>query len=191
VPLTDHEDCLLIVIDAQPGFYPPDLPEADRAAAETALTRAAWLTALAAALGVPIVVTEEEPERNGRTDWRFALPPETPVLVKPTFGLAGTPEILRAVRATRRPIAVLVGFETDVCVYQSAVGLLDDGLRVLAVEDAVFSPGEMHARGLARLRDAGAVLTHAKALAYEWVSTVERSTALLGSGVLGPAPFRL
>ena len=102
MPLTDHEDCLLIVIDAQPGFYPPDLPEADRAAAETALTRAAWLTALAGALNVPIVVTEEEPERNGRTDWRFPLPPATPVLVKPTFGLAGTPAILDAVRATGR-----------------------------------------------------------------------------------------
>ena len=50
MPLTDHEDCLLIVIDAQPGFYPPDLSEIDRAAAETALTRAAWLTALAGAL---------------------------------------------------------------------------------------------------------------------------------------------
>ena len=49
----------------------------------------------------------------------------------------------------------------------------------------------MHDRGLARLREAGVGLTHCKALAYEWVRTVERSTALLGSGVLGPPPFRL
>jgi len=122
VPLTDHEDCLLIVIDAQPGFYPPELSEAERAAAETALERAVWLTALARALSVPVVATEEEPERNGRTDPRFALPE---ALVKPTFGLAGTPAILDAVRDARRDTAVLVGFETDVCVFQSAVGLLD------------------------------------------------------------------
>ena len=62
---------------------------------------------------------------------------------------------------------------------------------MIVVEDATFSPGEMHARGLTRLRDAGARLTHAKALAYEWMRTVENSTALLSSGVLGPAPFRL
>ena len=191
MPLIDHEDCLLIVIDAQPGFYPPDLPEPDRAAAESALARAAWLTTLASALSVPLVVTEEEPDRNGRTDWRFPLPPETPVLVKPTFGLAGTPSILDAVQGTARSTAVLVGFETDVCVFQSAVGLLDAGLNVVAVEDATFSPGEMQERGLTRLRDAGARLTHCKALAYEWVRTVERSTELLSSGVLGPAPFRL
>jgi nicotinamidase-related amidase len=193
MPLTAHEDCLLIVIDAQPGFHPDDLPASDRARARSALERAAWLVALARALDVPAVVTEEEPERNGPTDASIAarLAPGTPVLTKPTFGLAGTPEILHAVRACARPTAVLVGFETDVCVLQSAIGLLDAGLRVIAVEDATFSPGEMHARGLARLRDAGAGLTHCKALAYEWVRTVARSNELLGSGILGPAPFRL
>ena len=86
-------------------------------------------------------------------------------LIKPTFGLAGTPAILATVT---RPTAVLVGFETDVCVYQSAVGLLERGKQVVVVEDATFSPGEMHGRGLTRLRDAGARLTHAKALGYEW-----------------------
>ena len=171
MPLIAHDDCALIVIDAQPGFYPPELPETDRAA---------WLVELAARLDVPVVVTEEEPEDNGTTDPRLAV---SPAHVKPTFGLAGTPAILADVT---RPAAVLVGFETDVCVYQSAVGLLDAGRQVLVVEDATFSPGEMQARGLSRLRDAGARLTHAKALGYEWVRTVE------GAAVLPrPAPFRL
>ena len=135
---------------------------------------------------MPIVVTEEEPARNGATDPRIALGPDTPVFTKPTFGLAGTPEILAAILATSRSTAVLVGFETDVCVYQSAVGLLDAGLAVIAVEDAIGSPGEMHARGLARLRDAGVALTHCKALAYEWVRSVDRVSVLPR-----PAPFRL
>ena len=179
MPLIAHEDCLLVVIDAQPGFYPEDLPDRDRAL--EALARADWLARLARALEVPIVVTEEEPERNGATAIQGAC-----VLTKPTFGLGGTPEILQAVRDAGRRTAVLVGFETDVCVYQSAIGLLDDGFQVIAAEDATFSPGEMHARGLARLRDAGVALTHCKALAYEWVRTVERSSILPR-----PAPFRL
>jgi nicotinamidase-related amidase len=182
MPLTAHEDCLLVVIDAQPGFYPEDLP--DRPAALEALSRAAWMVTLAGVLDVPVVVTEEQPERNGPTG--IELAPATPVLTKPTFGLAGTPAILQAVRDTGRGTAVLVGFETDVCVYQSAIGLLDAGLRVIAAEDATFSPGEMQARGLDRLRDAGAALTHCKALAYEWVRSVDRLTLLPR-----PAPFRL
>jgi nicotinamidase-related amidase len=184
MPLTASEDCVVIVIDAQPGFYPPELPAEDRDGAARALDRAVWLTAVAAKLEVPVVVTEEEPALNGSTDPRLA--PTAPRFVKPTFGLAGTPEILEAVRAAERTTAVLVGFETDVCVYQSAVGLLDAGLQVIAVEDATFSPGEMHERGLARLRDAGVRLTHCKALGYEWARTAERSSALLR-----PAPFRL
>jgi nicotinamidase-related amidase len=184
MPLTASEDCVVIVIDAQPGFYPPELPAEDRDRAAQALGRAAWLTTVAAKLDVPVVVTEEEPELNGATDPRLA--PTAPRFLKPTFGLAGTPEILAAVKATGRPTAVLVGFETDVCVFQSAIGLLDAGLHVIAVEDATFSPGEMHERGLTRLRDAGAALTHCKALGYEWARAVERSSALLR-----PAPFRL
>jgi nicotinamidase-related amidase len=176
MPLSAHEDCLLVVIDAQPGFS---------AGAEAVLARAAWLVELAGTLAVPVVVTEEEPAVNGPTDPRL-LPAGTRAFVKPTFGLAGTPAILEAVRATGRSTAVVVGFETDVCVYQSAVGLLDHGFRVLAVEDAIGSPGEMHERGLMRLRDAGVSLTHCKALAYEWVRTVEGA-----AGLPRPAPFRL
>lgn len=179
MPLTAPEQCVAIVIDAQPGFIPDD----DPAGAEEALARAAWLIEVARNLNVPVVVTEEEPEANGATDERLAVQPP---FVKPTFALTGTPEILGAILATRRRTAVLVGFETDVCVYQSAVGLLDRGFDVLVVEDATFSPGEMHARGLARLRDAGARLTHAKALAYEWVRAVDAMGALPR-----PAPFRL
>ena len=175
MPLTAHEDCLLVVIDAQPGFY------ADDPAALEALARAAWLARLARELQVPAVATEEEPERNGAT----AIPGPH-VFTKPTFGLANTPEILQAVRDTGRGTAVLVGFETDVCVYQSAVGLLDAGFQVIAAEDAVYSPGEMHARGLDRLRDAGVRLTHCKALAYEWVRSVDRMSVLPR-----PAPFKL
>jgi nicotinamidase-related amidase len=175
VPLTNHDDCVLVVIDVQPGFG----GDAD------VLARGHWLTTLARALDVPVVVTEEEPERHGPTRPGF-IEAGTPVFRKPTFGLAGTPEILQAVTDTGRTTAVLVGFETDVCVYQSAVGLLDAGLRVLVAEDAVGSPGEMHARGLTRLRDAGATLTHCKALGYEWVRTVEAAKLLPR-----PAPFAL
>jgi nicotinamidase-related amidase len=175
MPLVAADDCLVVVVDAQPGFAPDE-------AAQVALDRAAWLVSLARRLEVPVVATEEEPERNGRTDPRLA----TDALLKPTFGLAGTPEILAAVRATGRWTAVLVGFETDVCVYQSAVGLIDAGLSVLVVEDATSSPGEMHARGLERLREAGARLTHCKALAYEWVREVARLDVLPR-----PAPFKL
>jgi nicotinamidase-related amidase len=183
--LLDRDDSVLVVVDAQPGFLAVE--------AEEAVERMAWLVAVAARLGVPVVVTEEEPERNGATDDRVAgrLPAETPVFRKPTFGLAATPEILAAVKATGRGTAVIVGCETDVCVAQSAVGLRAAGFGCVVVEDATFSQGEMHERGLARVVAEDVVRNHAKGVTYEWLRTVEAAHAVLGDPSLPSPPFRL
>jgi nicotinamidase-related amidase len=192
--LLQREDCVLVVVDAQPGFFLKDwFGESETAAAQSALERAAWLVAVAATLEIPIVVTEEEPERNGSTEPLIAerVPAGTAVLRKGTFGLAGEPEILAAVRGTPRRTAVLVGCETDVCVAQSAIGLLAEGFACVVVDDATFSPGEMHARGLERLASAGVARNHAKGVTYEWLRTVEDAHRVLGAPGITGAPFRL
>jgi nicotinamidase-related amidase len=125
-------------------------------------------------LVVPIVATEEEPQRNGPTVEAIArrLPPGTPVLPKPIFGVAAVPEILDTLESIDRDTFVLAGLETDVCVAHSALGLIERGRRVAVVRDAVGSPGESHRHGLERMRDAGAVVVGAKGLYYEWVRDV-------------------
>lgn len=169
--LLDRSDSVLVIVDAQPGFLSSG--ESD------VVARIAWLVRVAAALDVPIVVTEEQPDRNGRTDVAIAdvLPPGTPVLTKPVFGLADVPEILSAVQATARRTAVLAGAETDVCVTHSALGLLDREYRVAVVADATHSPGAMHEHGLRRIVEAGGTVIHAKGVYYEWLRTVEAATA--------------
>lgn len=192
--LLERDDSVLVVVDVQPGFLARAwFSEQDAAAAQTALDSVVWVVALAARLKIPIVVTEEEPERNGPTDPLVAvrLPAETLVLCKPTFGLAGTPEILATVRETGRGTAVVVGCETDVCVAQSAIGLRERGFGCVVVADATFSPGEMHARGLDRLASAGIHRNHAKGVTYEWLRSVQHAHAVLGEPGLPTPPFRL
>jgi nicotinamidase-related amidase len=181
--LLDRDDSVLVVVDAQPRFL--------GAGSESALERIAWLVAVAARLGVPVVVTEEEPERNGATDLKVAerLPAGTPVFTKPTFGLAGTPEILAAVQATGRVTVVVVGAETDVCVAQSAIGLHESGLACVVVDDATFSPGEMHERGLARIAAEGVARNHAKGVTYEWLRTVDDAHAAFADLPAPPFPL--
>jgi nicotinamidase-related amidase len=183
--LLERDESVLVVVDAQPRFL--------AAEAEAAVERMAWLVAVAVRLHIPVVVTEEEPERNGETDVRVAnqLPADAPVFTKPTFGLAGTPAILDAVRDTHRGTAVVIGCETDVCVAQSAVGLQANGFDCVVVEDATFSPGEMHERGLARVVSAGVARNHAKGVTYEWLRTVEDAHAVFGDPSLPSPPFRL
>ena len=169
--LLDRGDSVLVVVDAQPGF----LSSADSGV----VARIAWLVRVAAALDVPIVVTEEQPDRNGSTDRAIGdlLPAGTPVLDKAVFGLADVPAILAAVDGTGRRTAVLAGAETDVCVAHSALGLLDHQYRVVVVADATNSPGSTHEHGLRRITEAGGIVIHAKGVFYEWLRTVDAVTA--------------
>ena len=171
--LLDVDDSILFVIDVQAAFLdklPPD--EGQRL-----LGRICWLIRVAHSQGVPLVVTAEDIPTLGGVHPRVAdvLPPDTPVHNKMVFGLAADPEIVAAVERTGRNTAVLVGLETDVCVAQSAIGLLLHGYRVAALADATGSPGTGHALGLARMQDAGALVLGYKGLYYEWLRTVERA----------------
>jgi nicotinamidase-related amidase len=175
--LLDVADSVLCVIDVQPHFV-GKLAETDGGA--PFLQRVVWVTALANALGIPTVVTEEEPDRNGSTLAEIVerLPDPTPRYPKPTFGLADVPAIMAALEATRRRSAVLVGMETDVCVAHSALGLLDHGYRVVVVRDATLVPGTAHDDGIERMRAAGATLIGTKGLFYEWARTVDMASKL-------------
>jgi len=171
--MLERDDSVLVVIDMQPGFFGGHDRDA-RDGLPAAIARAAWLTGVARALGIPIVVTEEDPARNGPTDPAVLAAAGTSAAVfeKRVFGLAGQDDIVSAIEATGHRTAILVGAETDVCVAQSALGLLARGFRVAVVTDATHSPGEMHAFGLRRMREAGVIELHAKGAYYEWLRTL-------------------
>ena len=178
MPLLDRDDCVLVVIDAQAGFL--DKVDADTAA--DVVDRIRWLVLVARKLGIPVVVTEEEPDHNGPTAEPISavLPPGTVRHVKRTFGLAGDREILADVASTGRHTAVLVGLETDVCVAQSALGLQEHGFGVIVASDAVASPGVSHDQGLGRLRTEGVSLLGVKSVAYDWLRSVELANQVFG-----------
>jgi len=171
MPHLDVDDCVLVVIDAQPGFYGPSRIDADRERLASALARSAWVAGLGTQLRVPVVLTEEDAATNGPVSEaiRVAVDHESPVLAKQAFGADANPDIDRAVRMHGRGSVVLVGLETDVCVAHSAIGWRHSGLRTVVVHDAVYSAGAGHENGIARLRAEGVELLSAKELYYEWL----------------------
>ena len=186
MPLIDRDDSVLVVVDAQPGFF--------ATGADAVVERIAWLVGAAAQLAVPVVVTEEDPDRNEATDARIVqrLAPGTPVLTKPAFGLAACEDIVAAIGGSGRRTIVLAGFETDVCVAQSAIGLVELGLRAVVLEDATATDTDRaHQLGLARMFAAGVERNHCKGLLFEWLRTVEEGLAQLevATKALGPPPW--
>jgi isochorismate hydrolase len=170
--LIDAGDSLLAVIDVQDKF----LARLDNQDAQRVLSRCAWLMKVANWLSVPLCVTAEETAVMGNSSEALlaCMPDGLVEHNKMVFGLAGQPDILAAVEASGRRTVVLVGLETDVCVAQSAIGLLQRGYRVVVVADACASPQQGHAHGLQRMRDAGALEISSKGLFFEWVRDLER-----------------
>ena len=171
--LIDVDDSILVLVDVQESFL-GKLPEAE---SEILLKRICWLTGVARWARVPQVVMAENISSSGSVHPTVAgvLAPGTPVHDKMHFGLAAEESILQSVRDSKRNTAILVGLETDVCICQSALGLLAQDYRVVVVADAVGSPGPDHAYGLQRMRAAGVVVVGLKGLFYEWMRTAQRS----------------
>lgn len=127
------------------------------AAANELRARAALALSAAAALGIPVLFTEQVPEKLGPTSPALRkLAPAAPVFAKATFSAVADSAVLDALREQTIEHLLLIGLETPVCVYQSALGALAEGFQVTVLSDAVGArrPDD-HAACLAALRHAG------------------------------------
>jgi len=187
--LLEVNDSLLIVIDIQPSFVKKENPAENN----PLLQRMCWVIKVANWLNIPLIVTAEDILHSGHIAEEVAqvLPPHTKIYNKVIFGLAAQNDILEAVQQTNRKTAVLIGYETDVCVAHSALGLLDLGYKVAVVADATGSPGNNHQIGLERIRGAGGIIVSTKSLYYEWIRMVEKSNEFEGLGIPTPEGMTL
>ena len=182
--LIDSEDSLLIVIDVQPSFVSKETENGN----QSLLQRICWVIKVANWLHVPLIVTAEDILVIGNISDEVSeiLPPDTKIYNKIIFSLAAQSDILEAVQKTKRKTAVLIGYETDVCITHSALGLMELGYSVAVEADATGSPGAAHQIGLDRIQSAGGMIVSAKSLYYEWVRTVEKASKFKSLGIKTP-----
>jgi nicotinamidase-related amidase len=182
--LLEVDDSILIVIDIQPSFVQKE----SKGSSNALLQRMCWVIKVANWLYIPLVVTAEDIPHNGSVSDEVAelLPLDTKIYNKMIFGLAAQPDILDAVQLPGRKTAVLIGYETDVCITHSALGLIELGYKVAVVADATGSPGAAHQIGLERIRAVGGIIVSAKSLYYEWVRTVEKALEFEALGIETP-----
>jgi nicotinamidase-related amidase len=124
-------------------------------------------------LGVPVVWAEQNPGGLGETvpEVAAALEGLRPI-PKTTFSCGADPTVRDALRATACRRAFLVGIEAHICVFQTAVDLLDDGWDVEIVTDAVSARTPANAAvGIDRMRSAGARPTSVEMALYGWLGS--------------------
>jgi nicotinamidase-related amidase len=126
-------------------------------------------------LDIPIIWNEQLPDKLGTTipEVREALKEASP-LVKNTFSCCGNDTFSHQLGALDREQVLLVGMETHVCVYQTAIDLLEAGYEVYLVADAVSSRSlENKQIGIEAIRDAGAKLTSVEMCLFETLGVAE------------------
>ncbi len=128
-------------------------------------------------LGVPIILTEQNPEGLGPTIPEVAalIPNLTPIS-KMAFSCCDSVEFVHALEETKRKQILLAGIEAHVCVYQTAVDLIARGYAVEAVVDCISSrTAENKMVALEKLKAAGVQLTSAETVLFELLRTAESS----------------
>jgi nicotinamidase-related amidase len=124
-------------------------------------------------LGIPIIVTEQAPEKIGNTipEIREMLPENLPIN-KQTFSCCGEPVFLETVKNSRRKQILICGIEAHVCVYQTVRDLLTAGHDVYLVVDAVSSRSAHNTEiGIKRSEGDGATLTTLEMIITELIQS--------------------
>jgi nicotinamidase-related amidase len=160
--IIDRAASVLLIVDLQARLMPAI---ADGAAV---VARALFLAHTAELLGVPVLVTEQNPAGLGRTVPELAAYAANPV-EKRHFNACDAPAFTGRLPADRQTY-IVAGAEAHVCVLQTALGLIERGKRVCIAADAVGSrrPSDREA-GLRRLAAHGALIVTSEMAAFEWL----------------------
>ena len=130
---SNKENTLLLVIDEQPRLM-KTMENGELTILNTLVLIEAFKE-----YQMPILATEQYPKGLGKSDPRLLEEiPEDKIYEKTIFD-AATPEVLDFIKENNITNVVVVGAEGHVCVYQTVRTLLDYGLNVFFVEDAISS----------------------------------------------------
>ncbi len=138
------------------------------------------LLQLADIFGVPVLLTEQYPAGIGPTQPEVqaaydALTVDKRVMTKTSFGCCGDPGFEAALAALRPGLAaaerqiVIAGIEAHICVMGTVIELLRLDHQVQLCWECVSSRGEEYREhALARMSQAGAVITNHESVGFEW-----------------------
>ena len=173
----DVDNAVLVVIDIQERLVPAMPQDVYLRLRDTV----GMLVSGAELLGVPVVTTEQYPKGIGHTVPELAEACKNTVIEKVSFGCCGEPNFLAELKGIGRSQVIITGMEAHVCVYQTVIGLLDDGYHVHLVRDAICSRNKTdYLTGVANSAQAGAVITTAETVLFQMLqkSTHEQFRAV-------------
>lgn len=157
------EDCVFVQVDVQERLFPHIAEKEELEKNLITLIQGLKL------LEVPIIVNEQYKKGIGETIPSLReLTDDYPHFEKTTFSCCGNEDGLSAIKATGKKVVILAGIETHVCVLQTALDLLEEGLQPVLVTDCVNSrKAKDKETAIQRLIQAGVIPTTYESLLFE------------------------
>lgn len=158
------DNIMLLMIDFQDRLAPQIL-DFDKIVEKTIIIKKAFDL-----FSLKSIATEQYPKGLGRTDDRLLkYLDEEKIVAKNTFD-SYTKEVRDFVKENNIKRVVVTGAETHVCVFQTVRSMLEDGLEVFLLEDAISSYNlELKKNGLANLKEMGAVVLSSELFLFDLV----------------------
>lgn len=159
---TDKTKNLLLVVDIQPKL----MVTMDKG--ERTVTNTVGLIKAFKEYGMHVLATEQYPKGLGRSDERIlAEIYDDKIFAKTSFN-ALTPEVYDYIKENKIEKVFVTGAEGHICIYQTIRSLLDLGLDVFYIDDAISSYSD-ELKKIARksLRDMGAVLVNTELVLFD------------------------
>ncbi len=167
--LCHASDSIFIVIDLQKRL----LPALARTDAKNTFVNSEKLAIASRYLEIPVIVTEQAPEKLGKTLSNVAqhcISKSRPVIVKNSFSAVQFSRFRQLLSYSGRSQVVICGAEAHVCVLQTVMDLIALNMQVFVIEDAIASrlpSNKLNA--INRMREAGAIITNTESVIFEWL----------------------
>lgn len=167
--LISARSCSVVLVDHQERLMPIVGNSAE------VLGEAACLATAARKFGVPVIGTEQTPNKLGALACHLRSQCDA-VIQKSHFNACEDDlvESLASLAGRNRRQIVIAGCETHICLLQTAMGLIEAGFTLWVAETASGSRiTSDHVLALQRLQQAGARIVSTEMVLFEWLRTSE------------------
>lgn len=170
--LISPDAAALLVIDVQEKLWPYIFDK------EQVLKRMVQAIRVAGALEIPILVAEQYTKGLGTTIPEIASALKEAEAAAPiekvSFSCFDEPAFMDAVEASGIDTLAVLGIETHVCVLQTALQALDEGMDVVLLAEATGSRDPRHKdEAVTRIRESGAIVGSVEMFAFEMMRTAK------------------
>ena len=157
------ENCVFVQVDVQERLFPHIADNEELEKNLVTLVKGLQLHE------IPMIVNEQYKKGIGETIASLReLTDDYPHFEKTSFSCCGNEDGLCAIKETGKKFVILAGIETHVCVLQTALDLLEEGLQPVLVTDCVNSrKAKDKDMAIKRMIQAGVIPTTYESLLFE------------------------